>query len=60
MTQVVLLKKENEAEEIYSDPSDPRLLEHNLHLQVKTKRHLFESQSITIDMDNEPAWDKNW
>jgi hypothetical protein len=60
MTQVVLLKKENEAEEIYSDPSDPRLLERNLHLQVKIKRHLFESQSITIDMDNEPAWDKNW
>ena len=60
MTQVTLLTPENQAEEVFSDPNDPRLLEHDLHLQAKIKRHLYESQSITIDVGNNPAWDKQW
>ncbi|MBT3923397.1 MAG: hypothetical protein HOF21_12565, partial [Nitrospina sp.] len=53
MTQVVLLKQEDQVEEIFSDPNDPRLFTHDLHLQVKIKGHLYESQSTTIDLGNE-------
>ena len=60
MPQVVLLKQEDQVEEIFSDPNDPRLFTHDLHLQVKIKGHLYESQSTTIDLGNESAWNKNW
>jgi radical SAM protein with 4Fe4S-binding SPASM domain len=60
MTQVVVLNQKDQAEEIFSDPSDPRLFEHDLHLQVKIKRHLYESQSTTIDLKSKPDWDKQW
>ncbi len=60
MTQVVLLKQKDQAEEIFSDPHDPRLLEHNLHLQSRIKRHLYESQSTTIDLGKVSKRDKQW
>jgi radical SAM protein with 4Fe4S-binding SPASM domain len=60
MTQVVLLKQEDNFEEVFSDPHDPRLLEYNLHLQSRIKRHLYESQSTTIDLGKASKRDKQW
>ncbi|PIP72106.1 MAG: hypothetical protein COW89_08235, partial [Nitrospinae bacterium CG22_combo_CG10-13_8_21_14_all_47_10] len=60
MTQVVLLKQEDQVEEIFNDPNDPRLFAHDLHLQVKIKKHLYDSQALTIDLNNESTWDKTW
>lgn len=60
MTQVVLLKSEDQEEVIFSDPNDPRLFEHDLHLQSKIKRHLYESQSTTIDLGDSPSWNNQW
>ncbi len=44
MTQIAVLNQKDQAEEIFSDPSDPRLFEHDLHLQVKIQKHLYETQ----------------
>ena len=60
MTQVVVLKQEDKVEEIFSDPNDLRLFDHDLHLQAKIKGHLYESQSTTIDLSNNSTWNKNW
>ncbi len=60
MTQTVTLKQKGQSEEIFSDPNDPRLFAHDLHLQVSIKKHLYDAQSVTIDLGNEPAWNKYW
>lgn len=37
MTQVVIQNQKDRVEEIFSDPNDPRLFDHDLHLQAKIK-----------------------
>ncbi|MBT7936321.1 MAG: hypothetical protein HN722_08985, partial [Nitrospina sp.] len=58
MTQVVVLKQEDQ--EVFNDPNDPRLFDHDLHLQVRIKKHLYDSESTSIDLGRETPWDKNW